>query len=244
MPFGLHSELTLGFALQVKLNPDLESRTDIPARWWNAAIPIGLIIILVIFGLILTGIDAVQADPELPMSIQNVFGEGDSSNSLLWATLVVTILTWGLFRFTYHDGKRLMTMFRGKRTEGAQPMMHFKGAVHECLPAQLCTCDDYSKLPGKQERMGRAGSHRECKRMRQLYQSLCSVSAVPTCIHEVQISCMRTQTPPAHKRSQCLDSCCRVRRRVDRGHQAARLHHHGACARVDHRQCDASARYR
>ena len=113
---------------QVKINPELESRSDIPARWWNAAIPILLIIFLVLLGLILTGVDAVQANPDLSMNIQNVFGEGDSSNSLLWATLVATLLTWALFRLTYHDGKGLMTIFKGKRTRGAQPMMHFKGA--------------------------------------------------------------------------------------------------------------------
>ena len=58
--------------VQVKINAELENKAGAPPRWWNAVIPIGLVIIFVFLALILTGVDAVQADPSVPMNIQNV----------------------------------------------------------------------------------------------------------------------------------------------------------------------------
>ena len=84
--------------MQVRINPELESKGNIPPRWWNAVIPIGLIVSLVFLALILTGVDAVEADDAIPMNIENVFGNGNSYNALLWSTFFVSLLTWLLYR--------------------------------------------------------------------------------------------------------------------------------------------------
>ena len=121
--------------MQTKINPDLENQDNVPNRWYNAAIPILLLIFLVFLGLILTGVDAVQASPGMKMSIENVFGESDSSNSLLWATLFVSVLCWGLYRIQYHNGKQIF--WRLKRPRGTEPILKLKGASTSLL---VCVC--------------------------------------------------------------------------------------------------------
>eukprot|EP00892_Ulva_mutabilis_P010777 jgi/Ulvmu1/8071/UM004_0308.1 len=89
---------------QVSVDEKLQSKVGVPSRWFNAVIPIALVVFLVLLGLLLTGRDAVEADG-LDMSIQNIFGNGDPFSSLLWATFFVSLVTWGLFRIQYHhDG--------------------------------------------------------------------------------------------------------------------------------------------
>ena len=46
--------------VQVRINPELELKSNVPPRWWNAAIPVVLIVVLVFVGLIATGVDAVR----------------------------------------------------------------------------------------------------------------------------------------------------------------------------------------
>ena len=79
---------------QVRINPELENKDGAPPRWWNAVIPIGLIIVLVFLALILTGVDVVEADG-LPMNIENV---------RRWAAFCVvpgihSVRLWLLLRF-------------------------------------------------------------------------------------------------------------------------------------------------
>ena len=85
----------------------------------------------------------VEADPDQSMSIQNVFGGGDSYNSLLWSTFFVTLVTWGLFRVQYHKDGRLMTIFN--KEKGAQPIMKMRGAC--CRGSLLATAQCASRLP-------------------------------------------------------------------------------------------------
>jgi hypothetical protein len=49
-----------------------------PPRWFNAIVPIFLVTFFVLLALTITGRDAVEADPELEMSAENIFGEGNS----------------------------------------------------------------------------------------------------------------------------------------------------------------------
>lgn len=64
--------------VQVEIGGALEVKQGVPARWWNAALPIGLVVFLMLLGLILTGKDAVDADPELESNAENIFGQGNS----------------------------------------------------------------------------------------------------------------------------------------------------------------------
>lgn len=122
--------------VQVKINPELESKGDLPPRLWNALLPICSVVILVFLGLILTGVDATDADPELSSSIENIFGQGDTYSALLWSTFAVSLATWALLRMQYYAGDRIYWFWqRGKRKEaGAQPLMTFKGAPPSLPP--------------------------------------------------------------------------------------------------------------
>ena len=85
---------------------------------------------LVFLGLILTGVDAAEADEELEVSIETVFGQGNTYASLLWATFAVSIGTWVLLRLQYYAGDTIYWLWqRGKRKAAdAKPLMRFKGA--------------------------------------------------------------------------------------------------------------------
>lgn len=107
------------------MDEKLQSKPGVPPRWYNAVIPIGLVVFLVLLGLILTGRDAVEADG-ISMSVQNIFGNGDPFSSLLWATFFVSLVTWGLYRFQYHhDGQ--VQPFWNKHKE-ARPFLTLSGA--------------------------------------------------------------------------------------------------------------------
>lgn len=53
-------------------------KEGVPARWWNALVPISLVTFFVLLALILTGKDAVDADPDLKPTADNIFGAGSS----------------------------------------------------------------------------------------------------------------------------------------------------------------------
>ena len=64
--------------MQVEIGSALDAKEGAPARWWNALVPISLVTFLVLLALILTGKDAVDEDPDLSASAENIFGEGNS----------------------------------------------------------------------------------------------------------------------------------------------------------------------
>ena len=68
-----------------------------PRRWYNAIIPIAVMTIVTIAGMYVTGRNAILAAGETDFGLSNVFGNGDSYVSLIWASFsacaVAVILT-------------------------------------------------------------------------------------------------------------------------------------------------------
>lgn len=62
------------------------------ARWWNAAIPILIILFGTIAGLVFTGIDALKAQGSNDFSLRMIISNSDSYVSLLWASLIAGIV--------------------------------------------------------------------------------------------------------------------------------------------------------
>ncbi len=62
------------------------------ARWWNAAVPILIILFGTITGLVFTGIDSLQAQGVNDFSLRLIISNSDSYLSLLWASLVAGIV--------------------------------------------------------------------------------------------------------------------------------------------------------
>ena len=76
----------------------------------------------------------------LAMRVQ-VFGNGDSYNSLLWTTFFVSLLSWGLYRMQYFEGDKHMWFFN--KSKKAQPILRFKRAqtsFQEIMGLLWCKC--------------------------------------------------------------------------------------------------------
>lgn len=82
-----------GATLAMDTSSDLmEPKTGLPHRWWNAALPVLTVIVVVLVGLYSTGRSAVSPDAPL----RDVFGAADPFSTLLWGSLagcLVAILT-------------------------------------------------------------------------------------------------------------------------------------------------------
>lgn len=70
-----------------------------PGRWYNALIPIGVTVGLILYLIYLTGLKSLSNEPgEAPVTIWRIFGQGDSAYALLWGSLagvaVAALLAW------------------------------------------------------------------------------------------------------------------------------------------------------
>ena len=61
---------------------------DTPRRWWNAAVPVILVIATTFAGLYVTGRESLMADGAASLSLSNIIGASDPFTVLLWASLV------------------------------------------------------------------------------------------------------------------------------------------------------------
>jgi len=61
---------------------------DTPKRWWNAAVPVILVIGTTLVGLYLTGRESLLADGATSLSLSRIIGASDPFTVLLWASLV------------------------------------------------------------------------------------------------------------------------------------------------------------
>jgi Na+/H+ antiporter NhaC len=61
---------------------------DTPKRWWNAAVPVALVIGSTLVGLYITGRESLLADGATGMSLSRIIGASDPFTVLLWASLV------------------------------------------------------------------------------------------------------------------------------------------------------------
>ncbi len=79
---------------------------DVAPRWWNAAIPIAVVVLGALGGLYYTGYEAIAAAGGTDYGIGNIIGQANSYQALLWASLlscVVAILLavgQGILRIT------------------------------------------------------------------------------------------------------------------------------------------------
>ncbi len=65
-----------------------------PARWYNAAIPVFIVVAGTITGLIVTGLKATTWNSELSFSynLSHVIGQADTYRALLWSSLAATLV--------------------------------------------------------------------------------------------------------------------------------------------------------
>jgi len=61
---------------------------DTPRRWWNAAVPVLLVILTTFAGLYVTGRESLLADGAATFSMSDIIGASDPFTVLLWASLV------------------------------------------------------------------------------------------------------------------------------------------------------------
>jgi hypothetical protein len=123
--------------------PELDAKDGAPKRWVNAVVPISLIVLFVFIGLIFTGLDKTQADPNLSSSVTNIFGNSDSYSALLWSTLAVSIFTWIWLRAQYYvpfdeefnKSSKIMWFFN--KVPGAVPVLKLYGEAPCIAPAPI-----------------------------------------------------------------------------------------------------------
>ena len=80
---------------------EMEAKEGVPHRWWNAALPVLTVVVVVLGGLYVTG--RASAGPDAPL--RDVFGAADPFSTLLWGSLSGCLVAFGL-----SVGQRLLTM--------------------------------------------------------------------------------------------------------------------------------------
>ncbi len=68
---------------------DLVPADDAPCRWWNAAIPVGLVVVSTLVGLYQTGLASLESEGAGPSpGLSRIIGASDPFTVLLWASLL------------------------------------------------------------------------------------------------------------------------------------------------------------
>ncbi len=80
---------------------EMEPKPGLRHRWWNAAVPVLTIVVVVLAGLYTTGSAAAGADA----SLMDIFGAADPFATLLWGSLAGCLVA-----FAMSVGQRLLTM--------------------------------------------------------------------------------------------------------------------------------------
>ncbi|KAJ8908337.1 hypothetical protein NDN08_005049 [Rhodosorus marinus] len=78
-----------------------------PLKWWNGVIPIVIVIFLVLLSILLTGRTTAQ-ELGLPLTAENIFGNGDSYASLMYGGFTTTLIAWFMYRVQYVVEDRLI----------------------------------------------------------------------------------------------------------------------------------------
>eukprot|EP00040_Diaphanoeca_grandis_P035510 m.223538 g.223538 ORF g.223538 m.223538 type:complete len:724 (-) comp33404_c0_seq5:82-2253(-) len=95
---------------------------DTPLRWWNGVVPIFIVVVAVIAALVSTGIDGCN-DKELPLSAQNIFGQSDSTRSLLYASAIGVIAIFLLVVIQRVDSNGKIVLFGCGRKKTLAPLL-------------------------------------------------------------------------------------------------------------------------
>ncbi len=80
---------------------EMEAKPGVEHRWWNAAVPVLTVVLVVLLGLYTSGVSAVGSDA----SLMDIFGEADPFATLLWGSLAGCLMAFGL-----SVGQRILTM--------------------------------------------------------------------------------------------------------------------------------------
>lgn len=73
-------------------------------HWSNALVPIVAVILITLFGLVITGMEGAEAK-QMPLTVRNVIGSADSYASLMWGAFIA-----GLIGIVMTVVKRIMTL--------------------------------------------------------------------------------------------------------------------------------------
>jgi Na+/H+ antiporter NhaC len=60
---------------------------DVPCRWWNAAVPVALVVVVTLAGLYVSGAESLRADGVRGASLRQIIDASDPFTVLLWASL-------------------------------------------------------------------------------------------------------------------------------------------------------------
>lgn len=73
---------------------DNSEKENIPARWFNAAVPVLVVVLGTISGLLVTGLESVAWDKAAGFShnLSNIIGQADTYRALLWSSLAATLV--------------------------------------------------------------------------------------------------------------------------------------------------------
>lgn len=107
-----------------KINEEIGSLTpteDVPHRWWNAAIPVLVVIVGTILGLYFTGRENTsQEELALPFfkKVSAIIGNADSYRALLWSSMagLMTAFLLTVFQKIMNVGESVETMLKGFKT--------------------------------------------------------------------------------------------------------------------------------
>jgi len=71
----------------------VEPAKDTPQRWWNMAVPLFVLTVLILAVIINSGVESVDDDPATEMSARNIFANSDPWSGLLFGTFGASIFT-------------------------------------------------------------------------------------------------------------------------------------------------------
>eukprot|EP01084_Bolivina_argentea_P177152 306408_1 len=85
------------------LNTGAEPTEDTPGRWWNMLVPILTLIILILAGMMNSGIENIelQSDPSVSITASNIFAYSDPFASLLYGTFGACMITIAFFMLQF-----------------------------------------------------------------------------------------------------------------------------------------------
>ncbi len=83
-------------------DPEMIADESIPKRWYNAVVPVGVVIVVVMIGLYYTGLESLKADGSDVSGyswiqyLSSVIGSADSFSVLVWASIIGSIVAIGM----------------------------------------------------------------------------------------------------------------------------------------------------
>ena len=93
-----------GAQLAADMASELQEAESVPAgRWWNGALPVAILVVTVLVGLVVTGME--QLGPDEARTLRNIFGNSDPFRPLLWGALLSCIVA-----IVLATGQKILTL--------------------------------------------------------------------------------------------------------------------------------------